>query len=268
MPATTIGLVVRISTQAEPRSTPITLSSALKSRRMGRSRAFANSSRMSRIESRPPFCRGGKRMLIEFSGASEPSTVRIGSLRNVRNLMRRPALHHGSLPVSWLKDKLALIVVAMGGTIVCLGAVCIFATYFSAPPRLENRPDARSHVLAGVASYELNWGWRICSRADIHHCRIRWGWADNSGFGTLEYPNTDIHGVANCETQTRDVLDQCRSAGPQMSDPWAVCVAQSGVIYRGERGVQVDPREPTVPANRLRIECDEGHQDFSFSGQR
>lgn len=134
-----------------------------------------------------------------------------------------------------------------------------------APPPAPRR-DAR---LTGVTAYKVRFGFTVCGRAELHDCRVQWGYLNDGARGTLAFPATDIHPTATCDGQIHAALEICRGQGSLVGEAperlrHAVCLRPYGVLVRGEGTILTDPRDEQVRPGTLRVECAEGTREFNF----
>jgi hypothetical protein len=164
---------------------------------------------------------------------------------------------------------IGVIVAGLAGVIVLgLGLTALGTPPPPAPQPIVNH---RNDILAGIATYETTNGFRICSRADLHRCDIRFGWENSGDRGTFRFIRTNIRAAVSCDTQARVVASICTDAGAGNDfsegarDRFARCAMPFGIILRGESTMsQVDPRDPQERPGALRVQCDEGFSASSF----
>lgn len=120
----------------------------------------------------------------------------------------------------------------------------------------------------------------VCSRTDLHNCRIRWsvrnapnplealvgGSAGPPGYQTADFdPVPVLHAVPSCDQQEQYALTQCTASQVNgvMSNS---CLNGWGVLYSGRTTHPVDPRDAVLADDAVRIECAEGVNASQFSG--
>jgi len=164
-----------------------------------------------------------------------------------------------------LLDIVFLAALGVLGLITSLGALgwLIMSVTGSGTTSAPTAPAAR--VLQRIALQQSWTALFVCPSEHLHHCRLRYGTAAGAD---LLATDVEIRAPASCDDQEGVALRECTAADVEYdSADYHRCEALHGVFpVRGLR--RGDIRDTHLAAGVLRLDCDEGYADGTFSDPR
>lgn len=151
--------------------------------------------------------------------------------------------------IAWRKVLIA-IVVGFPVTVVGLGLLAFAAGSLG----LLAPPGQSSAHLTGVAVFGDGSGVRVCSRRDLHNCRLTRGVTGRrERYFAIAYT---LHAVPSCDGQVAYAYSRCEDAGAP--GPRDICMGSWGVFGAAASSLS-DPRDAAeLEPTGFSMRCDEG----------
>jgi hypothetical protein len=136
---------------------------------------------------------------------------------------------------------------------------------FTTPPQ----PIRVQGPLAGVAVFSTRGrGITVCSRRDLHGCRVSRG--ENVGFGptTIDWPESDIAALVSCDDIGIQAVAACPVDAGHATvigsmEERAPCERSRGLFARVGHTIR-DPRDPQLEPGQVVVDCMEGQKRGTF----